>query len=82
MTPVHYLCTSSKLAVFAYFGRSRGHTVLGFRADFQGLVTAGTRFERVVKTRRFRTFWPFSWTFAHNLRVPDRFPRFVIPVHD
>ena len=46
--------------------------VLGW---FPRSVAPSTRFERVVKTRRFHIFLLFSWAFAHSFRVPDRFWR-------
>ena len=51
----------------------------GVLGRFPLLLTPGTRLERVVKTRRFIIFWPFSWAIAHSFGVSGRFPLFVTP---
>jgi hypothetical protein len=42
-------------------------------------VIPGTRFYRVVKSRRFHIFWPFWWAIAHSFGVSGRFPLPVTP---
>jgi hypothetical protein len=58
---------------------------VGYSTQFQGsgpiftVRNPNTRFDRVVKTPRFRIFRLFSWAIAHSFGVPGRSTRSVTP---